>query len=86
MPPWTPAPPHPAETAAETYIETGPHVIAGGLWHIQPDESVIYERGDGRFEPAQVGAYTAQRSCVHAGPRARGRTNPGPWASMTWSG
>lgn len=50
--------PTPAETADETYIEAGPHVIAGGRWHIQRDGNVFYEREDGRFERAQVGAYT----------------------------
>lgn len=44
-------------TEAEIYVEAG-RPIAGGRWHILPDDTVIHERPTGAFEPSIIAAHT----------------------------
>lgn len=49
-------------TGAEIYIETQDPPIAGGRWYVLPDDTVLYQRPDGGFNPTVVLTASTLRS------------------------
>lgn len=39
---------------AVVYVETAEPPVAGGRWYVLPDDTVIYERRPGVFEPPSL--------------------------------
>ncbi|WP_216917404.1 hypothetical protein [Nocardia noduli] len=45
------------DPAAEIYVEARDTPIAGGRWHVHPDDTVLYERpGSDEREPSTISA------------------------------
>ena len=49
-------------TGAEIYIETQDPPIAGGRWYVLADNTVLYQRSDGEFNPTAIVAAQTLRT------------------------
>jgi hypothetical protein len=41
-------------TGAEIYVETQDPPVAGGRWYVLPNNTVLYQRSDGGFNPTAI--------------------------------